>query len=198
MDLNFHGTAEQLEYYALGRLADSEVPALEEHLMVCAACRDQLDRFEAFALGMRQALSESAPESALSRLSAWFTGAFRKPAFGLALAGTAAAAILLSFVAGRPNLIPVASVQLMAIRGDMPFVQEAREVQLNLADAPAGGPYRVELVDAMGKTLWHASASAAAGGLLVKVARHLAPGDYFVRLYSPASQVVHEYGFRVR
>jgi len=54
-DLNAHGTEEQLELYALGRLPGSGQVRLEEHLLVCAACRDKLNEIGDFALAMRAA-----------------------------------------------------------------------------------------------------------------------------------------------
>jgi hypothetical protein len=205
VDLTLHGTDEQLENYALGRLSRSAIPALEEHLLVCADCLDQLDRFEAFALGMKQALSRAEPRK--SGMAEWFTkfgfaGAgfdfLKRPAFALGLAAATFAAIMIFFGGEHRKFVPVASVQLMAIRGDMPFVPEAREMDLLLADAPAGGPFRIEVVDATGNALWNRVASGAAGGISVKIQRLLAPGDYFVRLYRPDNRVMHEYGFRVR
>ena len=64
MNADFHGTEDQLEAYALGRLATSDPPgleALEEHLMVCSNCRDRLDSVEAFMLAMKDASRPSSP-----------------------------------------------------------------------------------------------------------------------------------------
>ena len=46
---------------------------------------------------------------------------------------------------------PAASLQLTAMRGEMPITIPAREFDLTLADGPReGGPFRVEVVNAMG------------------------------------------------
>ncbi len=91
-------------------------------------------------------------------------------------------------------MIAVASLQLTALRGDMQFAPQSRELDLTLTDMPSvGGPFRLEVVDATGNAQWNSLA-----GTVVKVQRQLKPGDYFVRLYGPGNQVLHEYGFRVR
>jgi hypothetical protein len=41
-----HQSREDLEDYSLGRLAPSRIPALEEHLLVCAQCRTELNTIE--------------------------------------------------------------------------------------------------------------------------------------------------------
>jgi hypothetical protein len=74
-----HGTDDQLELYALDWLPDSALPQLEEHLLICAACRERLDEIGAFALGMREARGEESQ----SRIS-WF-GWLRRPAVSMAL-----------------------------------------------------------------------------------------------------------------
>jgi anti-sigma factor ChrR (cupin superfamily) len=56
-----HQTAEQLERYALGRLAEPEQAVIEEHLLICEACRQRLDEVEAYAKAMRRAISYSSP-----------------------------------------------------------------------------------------------------------------------------------------
>lgn len=55
MEHHLHVTDDHLELYALDRLPDSNLPRLEEHLMICANCRERLDEINAFALGMREA-----------------------------------------------------------------------------------------------------------------------------------------------
>ena len=42
-----HGSGDELESYSLGRLAPTRVDALEEHLLICGACRSALEDLEA-------------------------------------------------------------------------------------------------------------------------------------------------------
>jgi hypothetical protein len=201
VDLTFHGTDDQLENYALGRLSDSELPAIEEHLMVCAGCRERVDRMEEFALGMRDALLAGAAQAALTRQS-WLSTVgvswLRKPAFSLALGFALLMAVLLIFSSGRNRIAPTAALQLTAIRGEMPFSVPARETDLTLIDVPpTAGHFRIEVLDATGRTEWNGMADSGPRGVEIKVQRRLRPGDYFVRLYDSAGEVLHEYGFRV-
>ena len=199
MELTLHSTDDQLENYALGRLSDTAIPVLEEHLMICALCQERLDEIENFAFGMRDVLREPVPDA--SGFRAWFSGFdfLKKPAFALSFAAVAMMAITVFVMNGRTKFAPAAALQLSAIRGEMPFSEPARETDLTLIDAPqSGGPFRVEVVDAMGNSQWSGTAAGSPAGVSVKVDRRLAPGDYFVRLYGAGNQVVHEYGFRVR
>lgn len=200
-----HGDDDRLERYVLGRLAENEVVEVEEHLILCEACRDKLEEIGAFAPAMRQELQKPWAEEArfdwlsgLSRrLSGGLTGWLSRP--GFAMAG-AFAAIVLAFgiywIGRSAGSAPVASLQLMAVRNEaQPTVEPARELDLTFADAPArGAPFQVEVVDASGGKVWSGSAEQNK----VKVTRRLSPGDYFVRLYSASGQLLHEYEFRVK
>jgi hypothetical protein len=56
-----HPDDEQLELYALGRLNEPEQAVIEEHLLICEACRQRLDQIEAYAKAMRRAIADSSP-----------------------------------------------------------------------------------------------------------------------------------------
>ena len=209
MDLNFHGTEDQLEQYALGRLAESDMTVLEEHLLVCAVCLERLDQMQDFSVGMREALIADgvAPgtENTVQRntLSWWSRFGLPewlgKPGFALALAGAAVVLAVGLSVTGNTNIAPTASLQLTAMRGAMPYSLPAKEIHLTLIDAPqTGGPFRVEVVDSTGKSQWAGSILATVGGDQLDIRKTLSQGDYFVRLYNPEGALVHEYGFRVR
>lgn len=204
MENNFHGTDDQWEEYALGRLPDSDVSLLEQHLMVCAACQEKLNRIEAFALGMRDALA-SEPlgyERAAAPRVDWFgwqsLSIFRRPAFSMAF-GFIALVVLVAVLSNGRTVAPSASLQLTAMRGEMPFTNPAREFDLTLSDAPRdGGPFRIEVVNAMGVSMWSGLAASTPAGVQVKLMHRLIPGDYFVRLYTGSGNLLHEYGFRIR
>jgi hypothetical protein len=198
VDLNFHGTEEQLEQYALGRLAGADLISLEEHLLLCDACQVRLDEIGPFAIGMREALSLQPAVAPSATSKDWFAW-LRRPVFAMAVAGAVALIAIVAVVStGRTKLAPIAALQLTSIRGEMQATSPAREYDLTLADAPqAGSPFRVEVVNGNGEAVWKGSADGniTAG---VKIQQALQPGDYFVRLYSPSGSLVHEYGFRVR
>lgn len=195
-----HESEERLELYALGRLPASEAEAVELHLLQCEGCRDRLDEVSRSAASFREALREEPAASRSSgRQQPWF-GWLWQPRFAMAgsLAAVLVAAGLFWLTAGTP--VPaVASLQLTAMRGAMPSVAQAKQLQLALADAPAtDAPFRTELVDDSGSKIWEATVAGPASPLQTKIDRRLATGDYFVRLYGASGRLLHEYGFRVR
>jgi hypothetical protein len=162
---------------------------LEQHLTICAACRERLDRIEDFTIGMREALNAK-PEPRPD----WF-GWLRRPVVSMGLTFAALVVLVGIFSNTGMKFAPSASLQLTAMRGEMPITIPAREFELTLSDGPReGGPFRVEVVDATGVRVW--SGLAAAEHL--KVEQRLGPGDYFLRLYSASGVMLREYGFRVR
>ena len=195
MDTSLHGTDEQLELYALGRLGESESAVIEEHLLVCAGCRERLDETEAFTVSIREALRMDPPPAEAAG-HGWFDGllqTLRQPVFGIAMAAAVVAVIAFVFFSNRTSLAPAASLQLTALRGEMASAPPAKEIDLTLTDAPQdGGPFRLEVVDAAGKQLWSGA------GTEARVQRRFASGVYFVRLYSAGGQLVREYGFVVK
>ena len=195
-----HQTDERLELYALGRLPEPWVAEVEEHLLVCAACQERVNDLEAYARAMRQAISTEPAES--SHLFSWFQQSWfqqsRLKMPVLAWAGGLAAILLavtlyLQFV---PHLAPLASLQLTAMRGAMPSVGSARETDITLADAPPGAALRAVVVDSAGSTVWNGALEPRTHK--IALARALAPGNYFVRLFDDGGKLLHEYGFQVR
>jgi hypothetical protein len=190
-----HQTDERLELFALGRLPEPWVAEVEEHLLVCAACQERVDDLEAYALAMQQAISTEPAES--SRWFSWFQQSWPKMPV-LAWAGGLATILLAVtlYLQFTPHLAPLASLQLTAMRGAMPSVQQSRETDITLADAPSGAALRAEIVDAAGSTVWRGSVEPSIHK--IALTRRLAPGNYFVRLFDDGSKLLHEYGFQVR
>jgi hypothetical protein len=212
VEQNFHGTDDQLEQYALGRLPESDLPPVEEHLMICAACRERLDGIGDFAVGMREALALPDPDPELASTNteqadlprkgparADWSGWLHNPAFSMAVGFALLLIVVGIFSSNRTTYAPSASLQLTAMRGEMPLAVPAREFDLTLADGPReGGPFRVSVVNALGATMWSGLAVSGPSGVKAAVQQPLAPGDYFVRLYSSSDAILHEYGFRIR
>jgi hypothetical protein len=141
---------------------------------------------------------EPAPANSVSPRSDWFAW-LRRPAFSVAFAIIALAGVIGMFSIGHTKFAPVATLELTAIRGDVPISAPARELDLTLSDAPPqGGPFRVEFVDAVGQTVWNQQAASSAAGVEIHVQRKFGPGAYFVRLYGASGQLLREYGFRIR
>ena len=193
-----HGTGELIESYILGTLPEADVATFEEHMFICEACRERTEQAQDFVIGVRQAFREGAQPAVTPRAD-WF-GWLRKPAGAMALAFVALLAVLaIIFSPGRNALPAVATLQLTATRGEMPWVKPARELDLTLAGAPVdGGPFRVEVLDAQGHNIWGGLADSEGDAVVMKVQARIQPGNYFVRLYSADGPLVREYGFEVR
>jgi hypothetical protein len=186
---NLHETDDRLEQYALDRLPEADLPRVEEHLMACTACRERLDEIGDFALGMRDVTARQ------TESFRWL----RRPAFSMAVAFAALIVVVGIVSNGRTKFAPAVSLQLTAVRGEMPSTVPAREFDLTLADGPReGGPFRIEVVNAMGSAMWSGLAESDAAGVHVMVMQRMTTGDYFVRVYSGSGKMLREYGFRVR
>ncbi len=196
--LKAHGSEEQLELYALGRLPESENTILEQHLIVCAGCRERLDGIGDFALGMRTAGTQvirPAWSQPGHRLTVWL----RRPAVSMALAFALLLLALGIFSTRGTKPAPLATLQLTAMRGAMAETIPARSYDLRLTDAPRdGGPFRVEVLNRAGGRMWSGIAEGGPGGVAVTMAQRLTQGDYFVRLIAADGTTLREYGFRVR
>jgi hypothetical protein len=206
-----HEFDDQLELYALDRLSETDVIPLEEHLMVCEPCREKLEHIAAFAYTMRDVLKEhplpvAEPKSSLlDRISsAWnnLAGANWKPQ--AALAGVFAVVVLsvgvwqMNKPSGSTMLPAAASLQLTAMRGDMPSVNAAQELSLQVGDAPeSGSPFRMELVNDAGAAVWTGQPNASGHSLTATIHKPVPAGVYFARLYDGSGKLLHEYGFRV-
>lgn len=183
----------RLEAYASGTLPENEVRAVEEHLLVCPACRERLAETEAYVRAMRAAAARARAAARRPKPFPWL-----RPAFALA---AAALAVYIGAAAGwramraRPA---AAEIVLEATRG------------VNSSTAPAGAPlhlsldatglpplaeYRVEVVDETGRGVLGTSAAPIGGRLPVAAPGGLDPGHYFVRVYGGA--LLREYALTV-
>jgi hypothetical protein len=194
-----HQTEEQLECYALGRLPEAQVAVVEEHLLICDVCQHKLDEVEAFALAMREAIATAPAPRPRTDWLAWLRPENRLPSWSKAAAGGFAVFVFaagLYMYNGRTALAPTATLQLTAIRGEMPSVPPARETDIILSDAPAHPGLRVEVVDSTGTMVWsgpfHSDTSK------MHLVRQLSEGSHFIRLYDSGGKLLREYGFVVR
>ena len=79
-----HISDHHVDLYALRRLPASQAADLEEHLLLCEACRDRLNETERFIAALRRAANELDPSTAPMRRPvavAHEMGRFRPSAF---------------------------------------------------------------------------------------------------------------------
>jgi len=200
-----HATEDQLENYTMGRLSDSEVSELEEHLFICPTCQDAWAASEAAIGHIRHAASMYLREAG-SEARPWYRTLFVMPRLAGALS-LAAAALLLAVgiqqVTTHRSAAPPALVMLQSMRGPearlnatvaagKPFV-----LSLDLTDLAQLPSYRLEIVDADGHSVFQSSAAPRQNRLQAAVSRGLPGGSYYVRVYRSAPELLREYELEV-
>jgi hypothetical protein len=186
--------AEELERFSLGRASVEETERFEEHLLICANCRERFEENERYVSAMRAASAELCREEA------------EKPArqsWPRLLPLVACAALLAIVVAAvvrfNANPAPLLAVELTAVRGTVPggTVPAGRGMALtpDLIGIAIPGPYRMEIVDERGVIDWQGAYNPATGPVSVPAQR---AGTHFVRVYSNSGELLREYGLDVR
>ncbi len=206
MDTSLHLSDDQLELYALDRLAETDEDRIEDHLLLCDPCRNRLDDIGLLAFRVREALRQNPPyldrEEPRFPWSLFVWRSWMMPS--LALAGTAA--VLLTMLVLRHDnrnrdLAPLATVTLTAMRGNGgetgSVAKPSREYDLVLADAGTAATL-VRVFNAGGTEIWKGAPAPAATGKVAKVVADLPEGLYIARLEDSAGGTLHEYAFQVR
>jgi len=195
LNLNGHVEEEELERYSARALSEARAEQVEEHLLVCEACRVRLDEVESFARGVaaagRKLREERSPKVWLGM----------RPHTVMALAASIVLAAGLVAVqrawVPRPEAAPLAVV-LQASRGAGGAAQAPAGIRLalqpDLSGIPASGRYFLEIVDTAGTALWQGTIAAQAPRA---VTPPRSPGTYFVRVYSPSHELLREFGLEV-
>jgi len=187
-----HPPEEVLELYALGRLEEDRLGPVEEHLLVCEECRQAIEQAEEYARVMRAALEADKREAGV-RSDAGFWR--RKPVW----AASVAVAAGLAFVALAPRVTsPPADVPLNAVRSNVGAAAPA-DRPLTLHPDRRGlsaPPYRVEIVDAEGKTVFQGTSEGDGERVTVRTNRKFPAGQYWVRFYSSTGELLREFGLR--
>jgi hypothetical protein len=186
-----HASDEQLEGYADCSLTESEVAGVEEHLLVCAECRHKLSDIDSYVNAMKGASGRvRRDERAAAR-------PFFRPVWTLVPVLAAAAVILAVRLPSR--VPPPYPVELAAVRGADEI--EARVpagrpllLTLDLTGLAAPAACALDIVDSQGSSVWHGQVAPRHGKLTVASPYRFGPGRYYVRLYSPARELLREYG----
>lgn len=191
---NRHATDEVLERYSMDCLAGPELAEFEEHLLVCESCQDRLAREDRIRHRVRYgAAALQQPRAAARwrlRKLAWASGLV---AAGLAICAGSAWQFL------RRSTAPPAMILLRTTRGtEYPTLAAAPAGQpltlvLDLTGLRLSSEYTLEIVDAGGHPAFQSSAAAQGNKLQVALAKGLAAGDYFVRVYAPNRELLREY-----
>jgi hypothetical protein len=197
-----HLAEDVLEEYAFDRLPEAQTAEVEEHLLVCAQCRESLEGVDEFILMAKFAAAEYQSRPA-PRVWRFFEGTLGRAV----LSGSAAALCMVALIwwkAPRQEWQPGQTmVALSAMRGgDLLGMAHAPAnrtltLEIDLTGLPAAGSYRIQVVDAAGGAVWAASYEVHDSHLRPQVAKGLPAGIYWVRLYWQPAGLLREFGLRV-
>jgi len=191
----------QLEEYSMGMLSEASLEAFEEHLLACDSCQDRLLEMESYVNAMRSASPKlrEAPPPFWAVLLKW-----PRPAFVAAFAmGVVVLAVARIWIVTPPAHTEMASVVLHASRG-IEGLAAARapsgkrlSLAVDLTELPAFPSYRMEMVDATGKSVWQAVAHPENGKITQPTTNGFTAGQYYVRLYAPGGALLREFSLGI-
>ena len=193
-DIHRHMDGEELEQYSVGTSTPEQTAALEEHLLTCDECRNQLQHTDEYVLAMRSAASHER-RAARSRQREW-----RFPTWFPVFAAVACGLLLFAAVRfWQSPARPAVSVDLVAMRGagitGAAPAGRALRLHPDLTGLAASPSYRIQVVDQTGREVRQTLMEASRGDVQFK---GLSAGVYFVRVYLPAGELLREYSLEVR
>lgn len=197
-----HLSEEKIESYTMGKLAESELPSVEEHLLLCGGCQEQVEKMDQFVHAMREAakLAKDDRQTLRDRFGSFFT--FHPNSAWAGISAVAAAVVLLAFLpfgVSKPQ-----HLALSTVRGSESTVPHARantpiDLQLDVTELPASPLYTIELVDSGGGVVRNYTNEPRSSKLNVDIEEKLPAGQYWIRLYADSlkTDLLREYGLRV-
>ena len=191
-DLHRHMDEEELEQYSLGASSPESAAAIEEHLLICQECRDQLRKSDEYVVALRSAAAHErlAARSGERRFGLWLP----------AVAALACGLLLFAVIGYRTAPAgPAVAVDLIAMRGagTTGTAPAGRSLLLHpdLTGLPASYAYRIQVVDQNGREVRQSLMEAARGTVQFT---GLSAGTHFVRVYLPGGDLLREYGLEIR
>ncbi len=204
LDRESHASDETLESYAMGSLDGPALAKVEEHLLVCPHCQEQLKGADSYVAAMRNAaagleLDDEARKDWWARVSGALT--LRRIGWALAIAGllVLGVALRVSMRSAPSTLQPLALVLETNRGSELQRAPAGRPLLLSLdtMGLPVLPAYEVEAVDARGAVQAQFHAVTGQPGIKIQLAGGLSRGNYFVRIYSPSRELLREYGVQV-
>ena len=204
MTLNHgHIQADDLERYAMSSLPEESTVVVEQHLLICETCRQQLLETEAYMTAIQSA-ARGLPRPAVASKRRWRWSFPRLiPAFA-ALACLLIAAVTLPLVhreLSRGVAAAPFAVNLQTMRGLLvPATGPSRRpllLEMDLTGLAASPSYRIEIVDQAGDQVWQGAFNSlgATGSIAIPGQKR---GAYFVRVALPSGETLREYGLQLR
>lgn len=194
-EIDHHVDVKDLEKYSIGGSSVAESTHIEEHLLTCECCQDRLREIDDYVLAMEMASRQWRRNEEVTERREW-----RFPAWFPPLAAVACALLL---VVAALRLVrppgPVVAVSLSALRSNGPGNGAAAGRQLilhpDLTGLVESSSYRLEIVDQTGRAVRHGTLGRTQTGIAIPGLR---AGQYFVRVYLPAGELLREYGLQIQ
>jgi hypothetical protein len=199
---NRHLDDNELERYSMGDLPESEGGTLEEHLLVCEHCQLRLEQTDTYTSSMRGAAKEFRARQRLELFKPQHRQRGRLLSLISAVAALVVLVVAIGWWSGSSDIAgPPFAISLEATRGAPNSAWAPADtwllVRLDLAGVPGFPSYRLQMVDAGGATVWQATAIAHDAKVESKIPQTRA-GTYFIRVYSPAGELLREFGLKTR
>lgn len=190
-----HIEPEKLELYAMGRMSEEQSVQVEEHLLLCADCQDQLQEFDDFLQALRQASVKvpAAQPSLGARLREFFHSLVpARPTYALGAVAASVLAIVMLVPRQQQQVLGTFAVNLESTRGESltgGFTAPANyrlQLSLDLRGIAERESYSVTVASASGDAIFTTRATPAGNRLPVLTDKALAAGDYWIRVAEPA------------
>ncbi|MFN7922496.1 MAG: zf-HC2 domain-containing protein [Bryobacteraceae bacterium] len=195
-----HLDEDMVESYALGKLSEPEESLVEEHLLVCESCRQQVELEDDFVRAFRMADTRLRSAEA-TRPSSWVGRLLRFRPLHLSAAFAVCCMLIVLY---RPST-PDADVSLVATRGAFDSIQTVAAganltLTLDARGLPQAGSVVAELAGPDGAVLWTSTERMIGDQVTIRPAAKLASGVYWVRLYTADSSrtLLREFGLRAK
>lgn len=194
-EIDHHVEVEDLERYSIGFSSVAESAHIEEHLLTCERCQDRLRETDDYVRAVQMASQQVRRQEEVTERREW-----RFPAWFPPLVAVACGLLL---VVAALRLVrppgPVVAVSLSALRGNGGGTGAAAGRQLilhpDLTGLAESSSYRLEIVDESGRQVRQGKLGRTQAGVAIP---GLGAGQYFVRVYLPAGELLREYGLKIQ
>jgi hypothetical protein len=178
-----------VESYAMRSIPDESAAEVEQHLLICQDCRERVAETDTYLRAIRMAARHLQAEPEPARFSLKRFPAFAFCALALAMAGI--------FVALPRRPQTPAIIALTVVRGGSVEARGPANRPLSLRpdlEGLSSAPnYRMELLDATGRTVWRGTATPGKGAQVP--ARR--SGLYFARIYAATGELQREFALEL-
>jgi hypothetical protein len=198
-----HASDEALEQYATHSLPEPALAEIEEHLLVCSQCQQQLEEIDQYVSAMRSAAKRLDQEDESrrrywARISRVLT--FRKFGWAMAVTALVLAAVALRISTRQDRTVEPFALLLETNRGSgTQHAPAGRRLELSLdtRGLPSLSRYALEVVDESARLQYESQLTADQSEVRASLPAGLRRGTYFIRLYSPGRELLREYGLQI-